>query len=143
MTIYIFRGLPDVWNKRHVLLYFTSPDLSNFFETVHAQYKVDDDDPNKGEWMVDQVHKRVQWDESRTYLTHVNAGALVVSPGQEMMPVDIIAATPIKNRPGDWNCQSFLYEGMQELVAQGYHGTEWYDWVEGEVMDRLLDTNVG
>ena len=37
ITIYIFRGNPDQYYNRHVLLYFTSPDLTNFQETVHAQ----------------------------------------------------------------------------------------------------------
>lgn len=37
MTIFIFRGQPDCYQNRRVLLYFTSPENPDFYETVYAQ----------------------------------------------------------------------------------------------------------
>uniref|UniRef100_A0A0D2Y9X2 Uncharacterized protein n=1 Tax=Fusarium oxysporum (strain Fo5176) TaxID=660025 RepID=A0A0D2Y9X2_FUSOF len=62
MTIYIFKGNPiDAWYKRHVLMYFTSPENKNFHETVHAQ-RDDEQQP----WKVDRIHKKVIWPDSAT-----------------------------------------------------------------------------
>ncbi|AEO64617.1 5df0002d-3e5c-44f0-9c23-44c537d71d37 [Thermothielavioides terrestris] len=139
MVIYIFRGHPyDTWDKRHVLAYFTSPDLPDFHETVHTQYKEEE-----RRWVLDRMHREVKWYESRTYLNHVHAGAVKVARGQEMVPVDILAATPVGERPSDWNCQTFLYEGMQELVNRGFQTQEWYDSVTDEMLDKLLDGTLG
>ncbi|KLO82198.1 uncharacterized protein FFB20_12051 [Fusarium fujikuroi] len=138
MTIYIFKGNPiDAWYKRHVLMYFTSPENKNFHETVHAQR----DDELKP-WRVDRIHKKVIWADSATYITHVNAGAVKVRKGHELDPVNVMVATPLTDRDADWNCQHFLLEGLQALVSHGYQTQEWYDSVEGDLMDRLLDTNV-
>ena len=119
-------------------MYFTSPDLPNFFETVHAQ-RQDDRSP----WVVDQIHQEIDWALTRTYNTHVNAGAVVVYPGQEMAPVNIFAAIRVGHRPGDWNCQHFLYEGMQELVNQGFQQQEWCDMVTNETMDKVFEGSLG
>ncbi|KAF5633196.1 hypothetical protein F25303_9228 [Fusarium sp. NRRL 25303] len=138
MTIYIFKGNPiDAWYKRHVLMYFTSPENKNFHETVHAQR----DDELKP-WRVDRIHKKVIWADSATYITHVNAGAVKIRKGHELDPVNVMAATPLTGRDADWNCQHFLLEGLQALVSHGYQTQEWYDCVEGDLMDKLLDTNV-
>jgi len=138
LTIFYFRGVPDAWYKRHVLIYFTSPDLPDFYETVHAQ-RDDDSSP----WAVDQIHTKMHWAESRTYLGHVNAGAVQVYRGQEMQPVDIVSATPVTDRESEWNCQHFLLEGLRGIVSAGLQTDEWYDWVEGELMDNLLEGSVG
>ncbi|SCV51738.1 uncharacterized protein FFB14_12175 [Fusarium fujikuroi] len=138
MTIYIFKGNPiDAWYKRHVLMYFTSPENKNFHETVHAQR-----DNELKPWRVDRIHKKVIWADSATYITHVNAGAVKVRKGHELDPVNVMVATPLTDRDADWNCQHFLLEGLQALVSHGYQTQEWYDSVEGDLMDRLLDTNV-
>ncbi|PNY22173.1 uncharacterized protein TCAP_07176 [Tolypocladium capitatum] len=136
LTIYIFRGQPDVYYNRHVLIYFTSPDKPNFHETVHTQR-----DDDKSPWRVDQIHNRTDWFMSVTYLTHVNAGTVQVWSGQEMVPVNIVAATPVEGREsdGDWNCQKFVLEGLQALVYHGFQTQEWYDFVEGELADQLID----
>ncbi|POR34214.1 hypothetical protein TPAR_05586 [Tolypocladium paradoxum] len=140
LTIFIFRGQPDAYYKRHVLIYFTSPDNPNFHETVHAQ-RNDDRSP----WRVDQIHKRTNWPLSDTYLSHVNAGTVQVSSGQEMLPVDIVAATPVGGREVDsgWNCQHFVLEGLQALVYHGFQTQEWYDFVEGELTDQLINGAIG
>lgn len=139
LTIFIFRGQPDVYYRRHILLYFTSPDDPGFHETVHAQ-RESDEDP----WRVDQIHVEVNWMLTASYLNHVNAGAMLVQQGQEMAPVDIVAATPVAGREEDsgWNCQNFVLEGLQSLVNQGFQTQEWYDFVEGELVDRLVDDAV-
>ncbi|KAK4103153.1 HET-domain-containing protein [Parathielavia hyrcaniae] len=127
MTIYIFRGQPwDAWNYRHVLLYFTSPDVPDFYETVHTQRpeeeEVEDESgavaraPETVDWTHDQVHGKYHWFEERAYLNHVHAGSVVVPRGQEMAPVNVVAAVPVRNRPFDWNCQHFVCEGLQEFV---------------------------
>ena len=139
LTVFIFRGTPDdTWDKRHVLLYLTSPDLAGFHKTVHTQR-----DERTNLWVVDKVHQAVEWTEEVAYLSHVNAGVLAVPAGREMVPVDIVAAVPGGERPGDWNCQNFLYEGFQELVDQGFQTQEWCDAVVGEMMDKLLEDAVG
>lgn len=140
LTIFVFRGAPDFYYKRHVLLYFTSPDDPEFHETVHAQRERDEDP-----WFVDQIHVAVNWAATATYLSHVNAGALLVHCGQEMAPVSIVAATRVVGREQDsgWNCQNFLLEGLQGIVSQGFQTQEWYDFVEGELADRLLDGSIG
>ncbi len=136
MTIYIFRGAPDQYYNRHVLVYFTSPNLADFYETVHVQR-----DTISGVWAVDQMHIKRKWEMTNTYLSHVNAGAVVVPNGQEMLPVDIIASTSVDGRGAndDWNCQNFLLEGLQGLVDYGLQEQGWYDAVEGEFLDKVLD----
>lgn len=79
-----------MYHRRHVLVYFTSPENENFHETVHAQ-RYDETQP----WVVDQIHSRVNWFMSANYLSHVNAGAVRVCRGEEMTPVNIVAATRV------------------------------------------------
>ena len=140
IQVYIFRGMPDYYHKRHTLLYFTSPDNSEFYETIHVQ-RFDE----KSNWEIDQLHSRkVDWVLSGTYRSHVNAGAVIVPNGQEMRPVDAIAAVPL-NREGDpeWNCQHFVFEGLQALVAEGLQTQEWYDVVAEEIAEKLVDGALG
>ncbi|OAA43764.1 hypothetical protein NOR_04339 [Metarhizium rileyi] len=136
LTIFVFRGQPDVYYKRHVLVYFTSPEIPSFHETVHARRK---DETSR--WELDQIHGAMNWPQSLTYLSHVNAGAVQVSKGAEMVPVNIIAATPVQGRDQDsgWNCQNFLLEGLQGIVNYGLQTQEWYQFVEEELVDHLLD----
>ncbi|KAF4451542.1 hypothetical protein F53441_5499 [Fusarium austroafricanum] len=140
ITLYIFRGNPDFYFARHVLAYFTCPDNPNFHETVHAQHETESDP-----WKVDRIHRGIDWALSATYMDHVNAGALRVRRGREMDPVDVVAAIPVEGRERitDWNCQNFVLEGLQALVSCGYQTQQWYDIVEGELMDKLLDGTVG
>lgn len=140
LTIYIFRGEPDTWNNRHVLAYFTSPDLRGFHETVHTQRE--DTGPG-APWFVDRLHREMHWYAERNYLDHVNAGAVLVPPGREMLPVERLAAVEVGERPGDWNCQHFLCEGLQRLVDEGLQAQEWCDAVCDELMDKILDAAVG
>lgn len=65
--------------------------------------------------------------------------------GKEMVPVDIVAATPVQDREPDssWNCQHFLLEGLKRLVRYGFQTQEWYDFVEGKLMDQLIHEVVG
>lgn len=138
LTVFIFRGQPsDTWNNRHVVLYFTSPDLPDFYETVHTQR-----DSKTLKWIVGRHHGKMEWVAEPAYVDHVNAGAVLVDPGQEMVPVDIVAANSGHDRDMDWNCHNFVYEGLQELVRRGYQTQEWYDFVENEMMDKLLDGTV-
>jgi hypothetical protein len=129
-----------MYSKRHVLIYFSSPENPNFHESVHVQR-----DDETSPWAVDQIHNKSDWIMTRRYLSHVNAGAVRVWRGEEMIPVNIVAATPVQGREHDsgWNCQSFLLEGLQEFVTYGLQTQEWYESVEGELMDRLLDGAVG
>ncbi|RWA05037.1 hypothetical protein EKO27_g10066 [Xylaria grammica] len=140
LTIFVFRGQPDVYYKRHVLIYFRSAEDPEFHETVHA-IRDDEESP----WRVDRVHKKTDWDMSASYLYHCDGGALLVPKGQEMAPVDIMASISVEHREADsgWNCQNFLLEGLKELVAAGYQEQEWYNAVEDALMDLLLDGAVG
>ncbi|KAH8163353.1 hypothetical protein CIB48_g4878 [Xylaria polymorpha] len=140
LTIFVFRGQPDVYYKRHVLAYFQSAEGPKFYETIHA-LRDDDESP----WRVDRVHKKTEWAMSAKYLYHCDGGALLVPKGQEMVPVNIMAAISVKDREQDsgWNCQNFLLEGLKDLVAAGYQTQEWYSVVEDALMDRLLDGAAG
>lgn len=139
MTVFIFRAEPDLYSTRHVLMYFTSPDLPDFHETVHSQRM----DAKSPDWFVDRQHSKADWVTERNYANHVNAGAVLVAPGQEMVPVEVVAAIPTKQRDGEWNCQHFLYEGLQALVDGGFQTQEWYDAIEDEMMDKIFDGTVG
>lgn len=136
MTIYMFRGTTDTYYNRHVLIYFTSPDLPDFHETVHAQHE-DFGRP----WVVDRVHISVDWALDALYIGHVNAGAVIVPRGQEMQPVTILEGTKVDGRENesDWNCQHFILEGLQCIVHHGLQDQAWYDAIEGELLDILLE----
>lgn len=140
MTLFVFRGQPDVYYKRHVLVYFTSPEYRHFHETVHVQR-----DNDTSPWTLDQIHTRVDWSLSGSYRSHVNAGAVRVWKGDEMMPVNIVASTPVQGREQDsgWNCQNFILEGLQEIVNSGLQTEEWYESVEEELMEHLFEGSVG
>jgi hypothetical protein len=139
MTVFIFRAEPDLYSTRHALMYFTSPDLPHFHETVHTQ-RMDEKSPD---WFVDRRHDKADWATERNYANHVNAGAVLMPPGQEMVPVEIVAAIPTKERDGEWNCQHFLYEGLQAIVDRGLQTQGWYDAIEDEMMDKIFDGTVG
>uniref|UniRef100_A0A1Y1MSK2 Uncharacterized protein n=1 Tax=Photinus pyralis TaxID=7054 RepID=A0A1Y1MSK2_PHOPY len=123
-----------MWFNRHILLYFTSPEDLDFHETVHAQrYDA------KSSWVVDRIHRRVEWALSETYVSHVNAGAVRVRRGEEMMPANIVAATPVQGQEGDWNCQKFILEGLRGIVSHGLQTNEWYNFMEGQITECLID----
>ncbi|KAJ8130389.1 hypothetical protein O1611_g3240 [Lasiodiplodia mahajangana] len=138
LSIYIFRGEPDVYQKRHVLAYFRSADDPSFYETVHIIRH-----DHKSPWKVDRVHMKTEWAMNDDYLYHCDGGALLVPKGQEVVPVNIMAAIPVENREGDWNCQTFLLEGLRALATAGYQTQEWYNEVENALIDRLLDGAIG
>lgn len=140
MTIYVFRGEPDFYHTRHVLLYFTSPSDADFHETVHVQRSGE-----KGPWEIDQIHQKQNWVLENTYLYHLNLGALRMPSGQEMAPVNIVATTPLLETNDDnpeWNCQNFLYGGLQRLVQYGLETQDWFDHVQGQLMDLLIEGTV-
>lgn len=140
MTIFIFRGEPDAYYKRHVLLYFSSPDDPALHETVHTQREAED-----APWNVYRMHGKTDWSEPPNYHNHVNAGAVMVRRDEIMAPVAVIAATPVEGRHNDggWNCQNFVLEGLQGLVREGMQTQDWYDAVEGELLDKLIEDAVG
>lgn len=140
MTIFIFRGDPDFYYKRHALLYFSSPDDPSMHETVHTQ-RQDEGAP----WNVYHLHGKTDWSEPPNYQDHVNAGAVMVRRDDRMTPVNLVAATVVEGRHLDagWNCQNFVLEGLQALVRRGLQSQEWYDAVEGELLDKLIEGAVG
>ncbi|ATY63685.1 hypothetical protein CCM_08947 [Cordyceps militaris CM01] len=140
LTIFIFRGEPDAYYNRHVLLYFSSPDDPTMFETVHAQ-RQDAHAP----WNVYHLHAKTDWSEPSNYHAHVNAGAVLVRGDALMMPVAAVAATDVtgKHADGGWNCQNFVLEGLQTLVRLGLQTQDWYDAVEEELLDKIIEGAVG
>ncbi|KAM3513710.1 hypothetical protein MY11210_002619 [Beauveria gryllotalpidicola] len=138
MTIFIFRGQPDVYYKCHVLIYFTTPDDGSFHETVHVQRD------SESEPKVDRIHSEVNWALTKNYIGHINVGAVQVLRSQKTAPIDIIASVPVARGldESDWNCQSFLLEGLRTLVSQGLQTQEWYSWVEDELTSQLLEGTV-
>jgi hypothetical protein len=136
LTIFVFRGEPDAYYNRHVILYFTSPDLPDFHQTVHTQRESE-----RGPWRVHRLEEAVEWALEARYLSHVNAGAVRVHPGLELAPVAVVATTPVhgRDKEGDWNCQNFVLEGLQSLVDHKLQTKEWYDAVESELMDQLFE----
>jgi hypothetical protein len=105
--------------------------FDNFHETVHAQ-RDDEDSP----WAVDNPEGARDWRLSVHYTSHVNAGYVQVHQGRERDVVDVAKSVSVVDREGDsrWNCRNFVYES-----DQGYQTDEWYNWVENELMDKLLD----
>ncbi len=140
MTIFIFRGQPDTYYNRHVLLYFSSPDDPTLHETVHTQ-RQDENAP----WNVYRLPGKTDWSEPANYHDHVNAGAVLVRSEALMAPVAVVAATPVAGRHKDsgWNCQNFVLEGLQALVRQGMQTQDWYDAVEEELLDKVIEDAVG
>jgi hypothetical protein len=136
LTIFVFRGEPDVYYKRHVLIYFTRPEDSSFHETVHVQR-----DHETGPWEVKRFHGAEDWTIVPNYLSHVNAGTVLVQGGQEMLPVDIVADTPIQGREQDdgWTCLNFVLEGLERIAKRGLQTKEWFGSVAEELTDRLFD----
>lgn len=136
ITIYIFRGEPDTYYNRHVLAYFTSPDNPGFHETVHTQ-RDSDDTP----WIPIRESEPNDWLLIVNYHGHVNAGAVHVPRGQETALVDLVASANVQGRETDsgWNCQHYLLEGLQKLVDCRIQTQAWYDVVQEELMDRLLE----
>lgn len=136
LTIFVFRGCPDTYFNRHVMAHFTSPDDPGLYETIHTQRM-----GKGGPWKVFRVRGVQNWFLTNDYLSHVNAGAMVVPSGQELAPVEIVASTPVEGRDQDsgWNCQNFVLEGLQEMVRRKLQTQEWYDSIEGELIDQLLE----
>ena len=67
-----------------------------------------------------------------------------VSAGQEALPAVIMASVPVANREQqtDWNGHHFVLEGLQKIVEEGLQSSEWYERVEGQLIDKLLDDAV-
>lgn len=162
LTLYVFRGDVDTWYNRHVLAYWTSPEDPALTRTVHARRDVDDGqeeqqegDPEEEElqqeqelqlqpqapWRVEKDEASKSWALDKKYLSHVNGGIVQVPRGQEARPAEIMASVSVADREQqtDWNGQHFVLEGLQKLVDQGLQSGEWYDWVEGQLMDKLMD----
>lgn len=140
LTIFIFRGEPDVYYKRHVLSYFESSQDPDFHETVHVQR-----DDETSPWVLDNDHELRDWPLDPYYIDHVNARSFAVSHGREMDVVAIAKSIPVNDRhqDGDWNCQSFVYEVLAEFVRRRLKTDDWYDRIEAEFMEKLLDGAVG
>lgn len=135
--LFIFKGKPNVWNERHVLTYFTSPDLPNYFHTVHAQRE-----DASSDWVAAHLHGPQDWALDSTYLSHINCGAIIVLRGKEMALVNIASGISGSGRDQDWNCQNFVVEGLEEIVRQGFQTKEWLEFIMEEFMDKLLDGSV-
>lgn len=141
LTIYIFRGEEvDAWYNRHVLAYWTSPDKPTLFRTVQARRMEDPDDPTPP-WRVETDDTEISWALDTTYLSHINGGIVQVPAGQETLPPDLMASVSVEGREQqtDWNGQHFIFEGLQKIVDQGLQSGEWYEWVEGQLMDKLME----
>lgn len=136
IALHIFRGEPDTYYNRHVLAYFTSPDNPDFHEIVHTQR-----DTERSPWVPKRESGKIDWLLVLNYLDHVNAGAIKVPKGQEMAPVSLVASANVQGRETDsgWNCQHFLLEGLQKLVDGHYQTQAWYDAVQEELTDKLLE----
>uniref|UniRef100_A0A1Y1K7V2 Uncharacterized protein n=1 Tax=Photinus pyralis TaxID=7054 RepID=A0A1Y1K7V2_PHOPY len=138
LSIFIFRGVPDVWYRRHVVMYFTSPDDPGFHKSVHAQR-----DSDGLPWSVILENGKVHWELDASYLGHVDAGHITVWKGQETWPVNTVAAVQVEGREADWSCQNFVYEGLQAIVHLGLQDEAWYTGVQDEIMNQLLEGAVG
>lgn len=161
LVVYIFRGEPDFWSNRHVLLYMQTAENPDFHETIHVQRPVgqDNDDnvdkkrskkktvkPKKSQdvpWKLDRFRRKVHWDESISYIKHLHAGTLRVMSNYEEQAADIIASEPVPNPDvTEENCQTWLMKAMKRLVAAGLQKQEWYDWFEEELIILLLEGSV-
>lgn len=143
LTIYVFRGDTDTWYNRHVLAYWTSPDDPTLFRTVQARRMTDPENPENptAPWQVETEDAEISWALDTTYLSHVNAGMVQVPEGQETLPVDIMVSVSVEDREQqtDWNGQHFVFEGLQKIVDKDLQSREWYEWVESQLMDKLMD----
>ncbi|KAF4120312.1 hypothetical protein GMORB2_3113 [Geosmithia morbida] len=137
-TIYIFRGDPDVYYKRHCIICFTSPDDDTLNESIHVQ-RDGEDDP----WVLHRSHEDMDWITNDGYIGHVNVGAITVRGGADeaQLVADIVAGTPLHGptHEREWNCQSFLLEGLKTLADEGFQTQAWYEDTMEEFMDRLIE----
>ncbi|EFY94852.1 hypothetical protein X797_010645 [Metarhizium robertsii] len=138
LSVFIFRGVPDVWYRRHVIMYFTSPDDPGFHKSVHVQR-----DNERLPWGVTLENGQAHWELDASYLSHVDAGYITVWKGEEMWPLNTVASVQVEGREADWNCQNFVYEGLQAIVYLGLQEEAWYTWVQDEIMNQLLEGAVG
>lgn len=130
MRLYVFRGSPDVYYRRHVIMEVETPD---FYEHIHIQRPSD-----KHPWHIERSPEWTDWLMSHKYVSHFHAGITVVPKGWEPKILDAFEAVPVVNREGDWNCQKFILEGMEGLVKKGYQTQAWYDAIESELLDHLF-----
>lgn len=140
LVLYIFRGEPDTYYKRHVLVYFTSPQDKHFHHTVHIRREYDNQP-----WDLDWEDASREWFISPKCIDAVDAGRVITGQESKTAPVEIVAGTKITDRElqTDFNCQSFLLEGFKQLVIQKYQTDEWYDNVEEELIEKLLRDAIG
>lgn len=151
ITIFIFRGKPDSYSKRHVLAQFISRHNKSFHETVHVQRKIEEDpeipeeEIEKQPWIPARESGRMDWLLAPRYIGHVNAGTVRVQRGREMEPVDIAASVDVTGKEEDkgWFCLHYLLEGFQKLVDSGYQSQDWYNAVEKELMKEIFYGAVG
>ncbi|KAK7715691.1 hypothetical protein SLS63_011278 [Diaporthe eres] len=136
ITLYIFNGNTRAYYDRHVLTYFTKKDDPSFHEIVHVE-RDEMGDPYRPV----RFHTPRNYLLSNDYCGHVNAGTVRVKRGQEMKVVDIAASVDVEGKELDsgWNCQHYVLEGLQKLVDHGYKQQGWYNSVENELFDSLLD----
>ena len=67
-----------------------------------------------------------------------------VSAGQEALPADIMASVPVADREQqtDWNGHHFVLEGLRKIVDEGLQSSEWYERIEGQLINKRLDNAV-
>lgn len=129
-------GPEDHYFNRHVKAHFTSPQVPDMHETIHAQQVGD-----SGLWQVLRETRRTEADlrSSRWVKTVMDPIWVSVKRGQEMVPADIFASVSVVGREADWNCQKFLLEGSEKLVESGYKTLEWFNEFQDEFFDELMD----
>ncbi|KAF7514529.1 hypothetical protein G7054_g15234 [Neopestalotiopsis clavispora] len=140
MTIFIFRGQPDVYYKRHVLIYFESPEDPNFHETLHVQ-REDASLP----WAIDHSDTAREWGLSKRYINHVYVPIVAVAEGRQKDVVNAAKSVSVEGKEVDssWNCQNFVYEALGAIAGVGYLTSEQCTEVEEELMDKLIEGAVG
>lgn len=136
--IFIFRGYPyDTYNRRHVLFYLDSPDVEDFHITAHAQRPTEDkpfqymenSEEQRYPMSIDLIHGRV-------------VGRVQVDASEPRKLVDVIASTPVGGEP-DWNCQHFVFNGLERLSEAGAISAEQLNDTKDWMMDSLLDGAIG
>lgn len=55
-----------------------------------------------------------------------------------------MASVPVANREQqtDWNGHHFVLEGLQKIVEEGLQSSEWYERIEGQLINKRLDNAV-
>lgn len=127
----------DYYFNRHVKAHFTSPQVPNLHETVHAAYTRLG---GSEQWEVLRDHDKTEHElrMSNFFYSKMDPVWVTVGRGQEMVPANIFANVSVTDRESDWNCQNFLLEGFKKLAERGYKTMQWYDNFEDELLDELM-----